>query len=102
MKPLQRCSAAILLAGTMACGGSSTAPAPNQAAFTVAIVPGVIDAVRCDPLCTGSSGTGRPFQATINVTMQETAGVAATLTSIGFRRRKRPPAGHSYSMASRR
>ena len=84
MRPLQLCSTAILLTGTLACGGSSTAPSPTQASFTVTVVPGVINAIRCNPLCTSASGGAAAFSATMNVSMQETAGVGATLTSISF------------------
>jgi hypothetical protein len=72
-----------------ACGGNSTpttptTPTPTRASLTISVVPSPITAVRCNPLCVGSSGTSYAYSFSMTLTIQETAGVSGNINQITF------------------
>ena len=81
---LKRLCVITWLIGLPSCGGSTSTPTPTptQAMFVVAALPNPVTAVRCNPLCTGTSGATFPFSATMTITFQESAGVGGNVNSI--------------------
>jgi hypothetical protein len=79
------CSTAAALAALTACseGSATTAPTPTQASFTVSVLPSPVTATRCNPGCASQSGgTTFAFAAAMTITVQESAGIGATINMI--------------------
>jgi hypothetical protein len=76
------CAAAILLV-TSSCDDSvSTPAAPTVASITVTVSPSPATAVRCNPACVAPSGRSYPFEASMTVTVQESARIGGNVDFI--------------------
>jgi hypothetical protein len=75
------CAVGILF-GAAACGETIAPTAPTQARITVSVTPNPVSAKRCVPLCTAPSGAFFPFEAAMNLTVQESAGISGNVDSI--------------------
>jgi hypothetical protein len=67
------------------CGenNSPTNVTPTQASFNLSVAPSPVTAIRCNPQCAADSGSATfAFSAGMTVTMQETAGIGATISAI--------------------
>jgi hypothetical protein len=61
---------------------SPAAPTPTQASFTIS-VPTQITATRCSPACSSQSSSDTfAFSAAMTLTLQESAGIGANITTI--------------------
>jgi hypothetical protein len=89
MKVLRVGVTAFVLAASMACSDSATAPSQNTsgssspARFSVAVRPSPITATRCSPQCPGDSGsTSYAFSVAMTIDVQDSDSVGATVNSI--------------------
>jgi hypothetical protein len=79
----------VLLVATVAltaCGGNSTpsVPTPTQASITLTVAPNPVTSVACNPGCISSNGTSFPFQFSVTVNIQETAGIGGNVDFVNF------------------
>jgi hypothetical protein len=74
------CVAVILVAAN--CGGGITPTAPTQASITLTITPNPVTAALCHPTCPSPSGQAYPFQASMTVTVQESARISGNVDFI--------------------
>jgi hypothetical protein len=72
----------VLVVGTVACGGSTAAPTPVQAAITVTVSPNPATSTVCSPACVATNGSSYQFRAAGTLVIQETAGVGGNVDSI--------------------
>ena len=76
------CAAAILIV-TLSCKESASTPAaPTVASITVTVSPSPVTAVRCNPACMAPSGRSYPFEASMTVTVQESARISGNVDFI--------------------
>lgn len=80
---------AAVLAASIACSNSSTAPSDlnstgaNRATFNVGVRPSPISATRCNPQCPDQSGSKSfAFSADMTIDVQNLAAIGATVNSI--------------------
>ena len=79
---LQTGCAAGVLCVTLSCGGTTTPAAPTQASITVSVSPNPVIATRCIPLCAAPSGHVFPYEAAMNVSVQESARIGGNVDFI--------------------
>jgi hypothetical protein len=80
---------AVVLAASVGCGNSSTAPSDltsttsSRASFNVAVRPSPITATRCNQQCAGQSGSESfAFMAEMTIDVQDSASVGATVNTM--------------------
>jgi len=86
-KTLRVSVTAIALTASMACGNRTTAPSDlsgsSGGTFNLSVRPSPITATRCNPQCTGESGSGSfAFSMDMTLDVQDSASVGATVNSI--------------------
>jgi len=75
----------LIVATTIACGGSSAAaptPPPAQASITLTVSPNPATSTVCSPACVATNGNAYQFRAAGTLTIQETGGISVNIDSI--------------------
>ena len=89
MRKFTHGGAVLLLIVLSACSNNNTSPtaptpAATQASLTLSVAPSPITAVRCSPLCVGTSGATFPYSVSLVLNIQETAGVGGNINQVSL------------------